>query len=160
MNNISLSREIFAYKLKERLASQSIQLSTKSFLSNTPEELVDSCLGVTSINTSKPEEEKYLLSGSQIVPIGSYSDSHLTRRLREDIKSMYVRDFISADQEQYEFFKNLLKQIQQDESIRMLEQNQQQCKYIHLILDNPENDQQVYEVGCKVFDIRMKHKYQ
>lgn len=152
-----MSREIFTYRLKERLASQSTQLSTKSFLSNNEE--MSSCLGVNSIDTASSEEDKYLRSGGQIVPI-AWNDSQYNRRLREDIQSMYIRDFISADKEEYEFFKNLLAQVQEEESRRLYEQNQSQCKYIHLILENPEDKEQVYEVGCKVFDIRMKYKYQ
>jgi len=67
--------------------------------------------------------------------------------IRKNFKSVYVKKYNQSDNI-FDYFKHI--QMEQDKGSL----NNEQCKYIHLIIENPDNEKEMYELGLKVIDIK------
>lgn len=82
----------------------------------------------------------------------SYIDS-----MRKDFKSMYVLNFVQ-NENIFEYFKSLLEmnfteEFSNNVTSEAKRNNKTKCKYLHMIIQNPSNKNESYELGLKVIDI-------
>lgn len=87
------------------------------------------------------------------MPIPVISNTEYIESFRKNFKSMYVLDFVQ-DEDIFEFFKSLIEMKFEDESSeKKIASKKNMCKYIHMIIRNPVNKTESYELGLKVIDI-------
>lgn len=78
-----------------------------------------------------------------------------TEQMRNDFRSMYVLNFVQNDNI-FDFFKSIMSmntESSDDYPKKSKKANVKMCKYIHMIIQNPINKEESYELGLKVIDI-------
>lgn len=126
------------------------------------------CLNQSSINTSKIHNNSLIDEDNRPKFLANPDSVAYTKKLkyieelRRNIRSMYVLSFLE-NEDLFEFFKSILlysKNLHEESD--MYEEassstngsdSKGQCKYLHMIIQNPVDKNEAYEIGLKIIDI-------
>lgn len=148
--------------------SSPYQLSTVNNMRGKITKEVEICVNQSSINTSKihnnslveeDSQPKFLASTHSIVPTNK---GKFIEDLRRNIRSMYVLNYLE-NENLFEFFKSILlysnnlneenDSYEETSSSTTGSDSKGQCKYLHMIIQNPVDKNEAYEIGLKIIDI-------
>lgn len=115
---------------------------------------------------TKPQQKNFLEKTTQIVPFNKDLANRLV--LKEDLEkkfsSLYVLSFVQDD-DVFEYFRSIVdydynteminkgKNEKSDDSNSKKIRTVKDCKYLYMIVENPKNRNESYELGLKVVDI-------
>lgn len=118
-------------------------------------------LNVINETIEEPKKKNFLEKKNQIVPISNTLKSYKFKEdLNKNFSSLYVLNFVQDD-DIFDYFRSLFEDHEFSEKSNLNKESNQKkiidtskfCKYIYMILENPNNKTESYGLGLKVVDI-------
>lgn len=115
----------------------------------------DFCVNETPVSSAKgpaSSNSNFLQASYGIEENQKY---RFLEKIQKNFKSMYVLSFAQSD-DIMEYFKELIsEETEETEEPNVLsyQQKKQKCKYLHLIIQNPVDKRETFEIGVKIIDI-------
>ena len=114
--------------------------------------LSDSCL-TDKVYQLPDAKKKNLSKSNQIVPF--YDSIAVKNEINKKFSSLYILNYVQNDN-LFEYLRSI-KIEQEVDSMKL--SSVKDCRYLYLIIENPNNREEAYEIGLKVIDLvpHMKH---